>query len=411
MRIRRRNVVPKKGLQEHAPRVLLVSPTANLVHRRILNGILRYAHEHGPWEFHMLTDIHGEQGIRRTKEWGCTGAIACIRTQARANAVIAAGVPVVFFALPKEFLVPKNPVSRFNRVLCDHVLIGRSAADYFLNRRFTNFAFVGDVSDMPWSRDRAKGFVSRLTEKGFACEVYPVPSQRERNDFGLEQRRLQAWLRNLPKPVALMAAWDRRGRQVLDTCMDAGISVPHEIAVLGVDNDEILCETTNPPLSSIAIGEENAGYTAAKILDGCMHSRKRRRACVVSYGMDRIVTRRSTETTRIADPLIAKALDFIRANIGTAARVSDVARYLNISRRMLELRARHALGGTIRNEILRLRLDRARSLLRNSRMTVSEIAAACGFSGPSHLGLRFNEAFHATPIAYRASLRRNVDSG
>ena len=401
-------VVPRRGFNGHAPHVLLVFPTANLVHRRMLNGILRYAQQHGPWEFHVITDIPGEQGLRRTHEWGCTGIVSYVQTQKNAESCIAAGVPAVFCVPSRTFLAPDNPVSRCSALLLDHEAIGTLGADYFLNLRFTRFAFVGHVRDeTPWSLNRKRGFTRRLNERGYDCLCYPRTSVLERTDFGVEQKRLRAWLMKLPKPVALMAACDRRALQILDTCMDAGISVPHEIAVLGVDNDEVLCETASPPLTSIDIGEENAGYEAARTLDALMRAKTRGHPAVILHGPRQVVPRRSTEIHHIPDPLIAKALEFVETNIGLSANVSDVARHLNVSRRLLEMRAKQALGGTVRDEILRVRLDRARALLRNTRMTMGEIAEACGFSGPSHFGLRFREAFRVTPTAFRDSFREN----
>jgi LacI family transcriptional regulator len=404
------NTSPRRKFKGHAPRVLLLFPTANLVHRRMLNGILRYAQRHGPWEFHVITDIPGEQGLRRTREWGCSGIITYVQTQKSADVSIAAKVPTVFFVPSRTFMEPANPVARFSAVLLDHEAIGALAAEYFLNLRFTRFAFVGHVlDDTPWSINRKRGFTRRLSEHGYTCLCYPRTTARERNDFGIEQRRLCAWLRLLPKPIALMAASDRRAMQILDTCMDAGLSVPHEVAVLGVDNDEVLCETASPSLTSIDIGEENAGYEAARTLDNLMRVKTRGHPVVILHGPKQVVPRRSTETNHIPDPLIAKALDFIQTNIGLSANVSDVARQLNVSRRLLEMRAKQALGGTVRDEILRVRLDRARALLRNTRMTVGEVSAACGFSGTSHLGLRFREAYHITPTAFRASFRSAGD--
>ena len=396
-------------LIDRPPRVLLVFPTANLIHRQILNGILRYAHQHGPWEFHMITDMRGEQGLRRTKEWGCTGAIALVENMARARAVLSTGAPTVFFNPPRTLLTRMRPAGGWCCVLRDQTGLGRAGAEYFLERQYSHFAFVGDVNDAAWSLERARGFCERVAECGCGCDRYPSLPQRERDDFGLEQRRLRSWLRALPKPIALMAAWDRRARQVLDTCLDAGLSVPHEIAVLGIDNDEILCETTTPSLSSVALDGENNGFEIAKLLDRLMRGERFRRSAALSLGLSRIVSRRSTETTCVADPLIAKALAFIQANLGTALTVGAVARHLNLSRRMLELKARQSFGRTIREEIQRQRFERVRSLLRNSELTVSEIAAVCGYYDPSHLCLRFRKAFGVTPNVFRAESGRRAE--
>ncbi len=148
---------------------------------------------------------------------------------------------------------------------------------------------------------------------------------------------------------------------------------------------------------------ENNGYEIAKLLDAQMRVGKFRKPCVLSFGPTHVVTRRSTDTTCIADPAMARALDFIQANIAVPVTVGDVTRHLNVSRRLLELKARHSFGRTLRDEIQRIRFDRVRSLLRNTEMTVGEIAAACGFCDPSHLGLRFRQMFHMTPADFRKS--------
>ncbi len=399
----------RSPLHRHPPRVLLVIPTANIIHRQILNGILRYAHQHGPWEFHMITGLFEEQGIRRTREWGCTGAIAFTDTPEHVRAVLSASVPVVFINPPESLLGPKSPLAHHCCAIRDHGAVGRSGADYFLDRQYTNFAYMGEVLNRPWSAQRARGFADRVAEQGFSCEIYPDLSPNERDDFGLERKRLRAWLKRLPKPVALMAARDQRARQILETCMDEGISVPHEIAVLGVGNDEILCETTTPPLSSLELDGENTGFDCAKLLDERMRcGDAARRPCVLSLSMARVVTRRSTDTSCIADPLMAKAMAYIQERLGAPLTVAEVARHLNVSRRLLELRARKAIGRTLCDEIQRLRLNRARSLLRNTKMTVGEVASECGFYDPSHLGLWFRKRFHLSPTAFRASFRQET---
>lgn len=387
------------------PRVLLLFPTSIMACRGMLRGILRYVQQYGPWELHIIEDREGEQKLRQSKAWGGTGVIGYAHNKAHAEAVLAAGAPAVTVDPLKIFLTPSHPLSRLSRVSCDSLEIGRVAADYFLERHHTHFAFVGEINDIHWSQDRAEAFSARITEHGFKCHIYPGLTARERNDFGIEQKRLCAWLKALPKPVAIMAAWDVRGRQVLNACMKAGIPVPQEAAVLSVDNDEIICETTNPPLSSIQMGAEEACYQAAKVLDGLMRGKDVSRKHVITYGAVRIVTRRSTEAIRIADPLVVKTLEFIWLNIGSSINVADVARHLNVSRRLLEIHTRKALGRTVHDEIIRVRLNRAQSLLRDTRLTINEIAEACGFAGPSHFGRRFQDAFHTTPSAFRRQTR------
>ncbi len=387
------------------PKVLLLFPTSILICRRMLNGILRYVHQYGPWELHIIEDREGEQKLKNIHSWGVTGIIGYVHNKSHAQAVLEAKVPCVIVDPRKEYLSKDNPLSELSRLSCDSFEIGQVAADYFLERRYNNFAFVGEINDIHWSRDRSVAFVNRLAEYGYTCHIYPVLSAKERNDFGVEQTRLLAWLKALPKPTAIMAAWDIRGRQILDLCMKAGISVPQEIAVLSVDNDEILCETTNPPMSSIQMGVEDACFQAAKVLDALMHNKNNSRQQIISYGASGIVTRRSTEAIRVDDPLVVKALEFIWLNVGVPIKVADVARHLNVSRRLLEIHFRKSLNQTVHDELLRIRLERVRMMLRDTHMTINEIAYDCGFAGASHLGRRFKEAFQINPLTFRMTAR------
>ena len=391
----------RNTLRAHMPRVLLIFPTSIQTCRWMLSGILRYVHRHGPWELHIIEDREGEQKLKHVKTWGGTGIIGYVHNKAHADAVLASGVPAVVVDPLKEYLVSDNPLSRLSRVACDSHEIGRVAADYFLERHHTNFAFVGEINDIHWSRDRAEAFSQRVAEHGFTCHIYSSPTARERNDFGVEQQRLCAWIKTLPKPVAIMAAWDVRGRQVLDACMKADIAVPQEASVLSVDNDEILCETTNPPMSSIQMGAEEACYNGAKVLDELMRGEGRKRKRVITYGAVRVVTRRSTEAIRIGDPLIVKALEFIWLNAQNPIGVPEIVKHAGVSRRLLEMRFRKALDKTIQDELQRTRLKRVTTLLSESNLSVTAIAKACGFSSKSYLGRVFQRVYHMTMTHYR----------
>jgi LacI family transcriptional regulator len=387
------------------PRVLLLFPTSIMICRRMLGGILRYVHQYGPWELHIIEDREGEQKLRNVHSWGVTGIIGYVHNKSHLKAVLTAQVPCVIVDPLKEYLSSDNPLSRLSRLSCDSFEIGRVAADYFLERRYSNFAFIGEINNIHWSRDRSAAFAARVAEYGYDCHIYPLLTSKERNDFGIEQKRMLAWLKALPKPVAVMAAWDIRGRQILELCMKAGISVPQEIAVLSVDNDEILCETTNPPMSSIQMGVEDTCFQAAQVLDTLMHNKNNARQRIISYGAADIVTRRSTEAIRIDDPLVVKAMEFIWLNVGAPIKVADIARHLNVSRRLLEMHFRKSLNQTVHDELLRVRLERVRMMLRDTHMTISEIAYACGFAGASHLGRRFKNTFKTTPCAFRMMVR------
>ncbi len=198
---------------------------------------------------------------------------------------------------------------------------------------------------------------------------------------------------------------DNRGRQVIDACAWAGINVPREIAVLGVDNDEDLCETTSPPMSSIILDAERASYEAAQHLDDLMRRATRKKKIII-YGPARVVSRRSTESTQIADSLVVRALEFITLNACSGIGVPDVVRHVGASRRLTEMRFREILGRTILEEILRVRTERVCTLLKETNLPIGEITGSCGFESESHLGVIFRKRFGCTMRDYRR--RRHV---
>ena len=392
------------------PQVALRLPTSVKTCRELLRGILEFVHLQGPWAVHIIEGREGEQKLLHPTAWGCTGIIMDMSAGYHSKRLLEVNVPTIITNPPDEILNPTHPLEQLSCVRCDNRPIGKYAAEYFLDRKFSNFAFVGEVNNASWSEERRVTFCERLVQSGFSCAVYPRLSQSARKDFSVEQKLLCSWLRMLPKPVAILVANDVRARQLLDSCMKAGVAVPQEIAVLGVDNDEMLCETTNPQLSSIQMSTEQAGFEAARLLDGMMRRKQRHasRQKIITYGFSYLVTRRSTETVQITDTLVARATEFIRINAGITVSVQDIVNHLGASRRSLETRFKSVMGRTVYAEIMRVRLERVQTLLRQSAMAVEEIADSCGFASASHLGTLFKLHFGTTPAAYRRQTRKDL---
>jgi LacI family transcriptional regulator len=394
------------------PQVALLFETNEQAHRDILRGVLRYVRIHGPWSLHVAEGRAGEQRLLTLGAWGGSGIIGVIQNRAYAEAVLAAGVPAVLLDPVDEPLLPRGLLARHSVLASDQRAIGELAAEHFLERGFTHFAFVGEIQGINWSRERGTAFAARVARAGFACRRYGPLTAREKRDWVAERRRLSAWLRELPKPAAVFAAMDARGRQVLDACLTAGLEVPHDVAVLAVDNDELICESTTPPLASIELDTGRMGFEAARLLDEAMRRGRGRRAGRVTrtFPPIRVVTRRSTEAVRIADPLVAGALEFIWLNAHNPIGVPEVVAHAKVSRRLLELRFRKALGGTLQEELQRTRLKRVKAMLAETNLSVTAIAKACGFTGKSYLGKVFHRAFGTTMSRYRADTGRAVSS-
>ena len=385
------------------PQVALLFETNEQAHRDILSGVLRYERINGPWSLHVAEGRVGEQRMLTTKTWGCTGIIGVIQNPAYANAVLAADVPAVLIDPVDEALLPQGLLKRHSVIASDQYGIGTLAANTFLERKFTHFAFVGAIQDINWSRDRGAFFAACISKAGFDCHTYGPLTARQKQDWGVERDHLCAWLKALPKPVAVFAAMDARGRQVLDACLTAGLDVPNEVAVLAVDNDKLICESTTPTLSSIQQDTERMGYEAARLLDQCMRQKRKSKRVTRTFPPLAVVARRSTDAIHIADPLVARALEFIWLNAQNPIGVPDIVKHMGVSRRLLEMRFRKAFTCTIQKELQRTRLKRVKTLLAETNLTVTAIAKECGFTSKSYLGKVFLRTFHTTMTRYRVT--------
>jgi LacI family transcriptional regulator len=385
------------------PKVALLVETSLGYGRALLRGVVRYARLHGPWAFY-ITPGDLRQVLPKMEEWGGTGIIARIETPQMAKAVLASKLPVITLDLNQEQLAPDNPLSQLPEVCPDSHKAGRLAAEHFLERGFRHFAFVGVWGDLPWAVRRGEGFAERLREADMTCNEFPVPQAAPNRRWGREQAILGHWLRALPKPVGVLACDDDRGRQVLEACRIAGLQVPEDAAVVGVDNDELLCELSDPPLSSVALNAEQAGYEAAALLDGLMSGRirKPRRILVEPFG---VVTRRSTDVLAMEDRQVARALRLIQDNAARAIGVVDVVLHVGCSRRTLELRFRQILGRSVNREIQQARLERARRLLAETNLSVGRVAEISGFGSANYLIRLFHRRVGLSPAAYREQIR------
>jgi LacI family transcriptional regulator len=338
------------------------------------------------------------------EEWGGTGIIARVETPEVARAILATGLPLIVLDLKQEQLAPGNPLSQTSEVCPDSQQAGRMAAEHLWAKGFQKFAFVGAPDDPPWSTRRKDGFAQYLAQAGFSCHDYPLPQSTRDRQWSREQPRMVRWLQSLPKPVGLMACDDDRGRQVLTACRVADIQVPEDVAVIGVDNDEVLCDVSDPPLSSVALDTPKAGYEAAALLDSLMSGRTCRPRRILVPPLF-VVERRSTEVMVLNDREVALTLRFIHDHAGQPLAVKEIARASRLSRRMLELRFRRGVGRTIHEEIQRVRLERAKRLLIETDLPMSQLAPAAGFAGTSYFSKVFQQALGVSPGDYRRRTR------
>ncbi len=385
------------------PRVLVIQETSVQPGRDKLQGIFNYAHLYGPWNFHL---IHGRSGEQRPKTFDALGDYDGIIVGQMmlewAKALSQARRPTVLMDPLDEALQPDSPFAKLSCTMDDSVRVGRAGAEYFLERGYTRFAYVGDALNRNWSVCRGENFRLRIAEAGYDCETYPVPSKQAIVD---EEPVLTEWLLDLPKPTALLAAMDARACQVIELCETSGIHVPQDIAVLGIDNDELICNGLTPTLSSIRRDTESCGFMAAQMLDRLMRRETRKRE-IFLYGVKGIVTRDSTQPQAgPLDPIVRRAREFIRINASAGIGIPDIVRHLNVSRRLAETRFKAACGHSMLDEIQESRLERVERLLRETDLPLTEVCTRSGYGTDVHLRRVFKARFGCSMRDYRRRSR------
>ncbi len=381
------------------PKVAILFSLALEGERNMCRGILDYARKHGPWRCHLVEGRPEEQLMNLKKE-RFDGLVAAGGERKTNAAYAAVGAPFVLLE-PR----PEMSGSAIPTVSGDSRAIGALAADYFLERGYKSFAFVGETNGWFWNAERRAGFGEALAKAGFTYAAYDKFTERERRSWTMERPHMERFLLSLPRPTAVFAAMDGRARQVANLCAEIGLRVPEDIAVLGVDNDPLLCESTVPPLSSIRTGGYRRGQMAAAMLDALMHGRPVAERSVVQEPIS-VVTRGSTGYDAMSDVHVAQAVKFMRDRIaaGEVIDVADAVRAAHCSRRYLERHFRSGLGRSVHDELMLARMERVKELLETTTLPIGEIAAQVGYTRPSRLAAMFRRVTGVTMREWRGSL-------
>lgn len=395
----------------HSKRMLtvaLIIESGRAFGRGLLRGIARYARTQGNWSI----AYHPWEWDDKTPRWlmqaRCDGVIARIDSIALLHALERLKVPVV--DVRRKFRTPGIPM-----VGSEYRLIAQLAADHLRERGFRNFAYCG-YAGVDYSVRRRDDFSNYLGKHHYKTLIYEgdIPHatatwQRESAAM-YHERELGTWLAGLPKPVGLMACNDMRGRQVLNACRIRNIIVPDEVAVIGVDNDEVLCDLADPPLSSVIPPTDRIGYQAATLLDDMMRGTRSlpQEVCIAPLG---VATRRSTDVLAVEDHLVAMALRFIRDHACEGITVGDVLNDLStshsteISRSTLDHRFTEIVGHSPKVEIMLVRLRRMKQLLMDTDWTLPKIAARVGIQHAEYLSTLFKSKYGQTPGEFRRSMQ------
>jgi len=370
--------------------VALLFETPNAYSRGVLLGIGEYISRHGPWRVHFAEHGAHEGPPAWLTNWDGDGIIIRSENRRITRKVAQMNLPVV--DMTPSRLLPHAPW-----IKADDVAVAGLAAQHFLERGFQHFGFCGKAG-FRWSEARQAHFAEMLRRHGHECLLYRPPRRPANGDA--EADAIAGWLQTLPKPVAVFACYDGRGQQVLDGCRRAGLRVPEEVAVLGVDNDDVLCSLSPPPLSSIVLNARRAGSEASALLEAMMRGEKVGAAEHLVPPLD-VATRQSSDILATNDPQVARALGYIREHALEGIGVGDVLSHSPMARRTLELRFQKLLGRSPAEEILRVRMNHVKRLLAGTALTLKEIAARTGFEHAEYLSVLFKRESGMTASEFR----------
>ncbi len=360
---------------------------------QITHGILRYSQEQGPWE--IVSSPEGSAlPFESLSSWKGDGVIAMLETNHQVAIAHSLKLPIVNLAT--SLLTP-----RISTVSGDQQEIGKLAAEHFLKRNFRRFAYYG-LRDVWYSSERLHGYRECLRNAGYDCDVYETESSLLAEEpWKLDREGLSNWLSSLSPPTAVFTAHDYRARILLERCADLGIEVPSDLAVIGVDDDPIVCQFSEPPLSSIRQNGAEVGYLAASVLDSLIRGEKPlSKPLLVSP--EELIARDSTRVVAVEDTTLRKCLDLIDLHHSSPIDVAWLVSRLNASRRHIEKLFQTELGESPHEYLSNIRIERAKTLLdKKPPLPLREIAGQCGFSEPRRLNIVFQRIAACSPREYR----------
>ncbi|MCL2743911.1 MAG: DNA-binding transcriptional regulator [Planctomycetaceae bacterium] len=378
------------------PKIILLLETSRQLGREMLRGAATWSQMHGPVTLaahaghveQSLPDFRGEQNFGVVSRLSVDGLVRAFRKYR---------FPLLALEPASQELLDIKEELGLAEIRSNAETIATMGVDYLWNDGFRHFAFCGFPGKL-WSQRRSKAFTEQVRQRGGSCAVYPEAEQTLTSSR--ERLKLKKWLHSLPKPIGMLACDDDRAHQVLNVCEEESIRIPQDISIIGVGNDEILCDLASPPLSSIAIDFVSTGYEAVGVLVD-MISGKTKRPPDITMNPRWVTPRLSTDFLAVKDAMVVRSLQFIRQNYLRAIGVDDVVRYIGVSRRTLEVRFSKATERTVAEEIQYHRLQRAKRLLTQTDEPVTNIAEPSGFYNFRSLLHAFHVVEGCTPLEYR----------
>jgi len=382
------------------PKVALLIESSRAYGRGLLRGIRSYVRTHGPWSVYFEPHGLGEPLPSWFSAWRGDGILVRITDRRTCDAVLATGLPAI--DLRGSLADTGIPL-----IGLDSRAAARIAFEHLRERGFRHFAFCGAPRGQYRFLDQREDEFERIVrEANCSFSVFPphgdvLPAAT----WDQDQTHLAKWISELPKPVGIMACHDDRGHELLNACREVQIAVPDDVAVIGVDNDEVLCELSDPPLTSVNSNTEEIGYRAAALLEGLMTRREPAPPLTLVEPLG-VVPRKSTDVLAIDDREVAVAMRYIREHACDGINVHDVLEHVTLSRSTLDRRFGQVFGHSPSDEITRVRFERVKQLLAETDYPLSRVADLAGFEHSEHMGVMFREKTGQTPGQFRKAQRR-----
>ena len=359
-------------------RIILLVETSRAFGRQLILGIAHYSKLNGPWSFYK-EPIGLKSSIPHLTTWKPDGII--MRDSLITKELLKLKIPTILAIHNSTY--PKN----LPAIKTDSFTIAKIASEHFIEKGLKNLAFCG-FDDYEWSNERKSYFCRFNSEAGYKTHTYLQPKRIKKNDWEKEQQHVTNWIKTLPKPVGIFACNDDRGQHILEVCKMIDIKVPEEVAVIGVDNDPMICDIGDPPLTSIALNVESAGYQAAKLMNSMINNKKRSGSNIL-VTPSHIIQRQSSDILAVNDTEVAKAIHYIKKNAKSKILINDVVRATGISRRTLERRFKNIFHRSIYSEIQHVRIELISKMLAETDLRISQITSLFDFTDTEHISRYF----------------------
>lgn len=389
----------KSSVKDHKRVAVAILAEGDAYPREKILGLIDYYSKHSHWAMHRNKLSQPFVRLSSLEDWDGDGGVSEIYTQAERDIVDSLSMPFVNTS-------SSDYATGIPLVSVDNELVGEMGAKHLMECDVDSFLFVGPT-DVSYVRKRYGGFKRTLELSKHQCSIVQYAPKRETEgrffyEDAVRPSELIELLKDLPTPVGIMAASDRIGFAVLEACRRQGLRSPEDVAVVGVNNDEMYCMLAHSSMTSIDVQAREIGFRAAEMLDALMHGKELKESRVL-IPPKRVVFRDSTDMTRSEYPEVARALRFIRNNSAEFIDVTNVLDVVPVSRRWLEMKFKDELGHGIYQEIRRVHVERAKELLVTTQLSITQLSRECGFNSAERFELSFQKLVGMSTSEFRES--------